>query len=55
MTKLCISADKQNNVSQSEDALHSKLNYIRMNLDTTSFHNRSLLVKKCKNKNVNNS
>ena len=27
MTKLCLSADKQNDVSQSEDALHPKLNY----------------------------
>ena len=27
MAKLCLRYDKQNNVSQSEDALHLKLNY----------------------------
>ena len=30
MTKLCLWADKQNDVSQSEDMLHPKLNYYKV-------------------------
>ena len=47
MTKLCLWADKQNDVSQSEDALSPKLNYSTMEQKPQSYQYAFFIKRSC--------